>query len=80
MKIEIRQARKDYKCDYSGQHIKAGVKYKRVNIAGVGIFHFAVNIPDKKIHKVIDSKCFDEFLDNLNGEYMYYGDNNDIYF
>lgn len=78
MKIEIRQARKDYKCDYSGQHIKAGAKYKRVNIAGVGIFHFAVNIPDKKIHKIIESKRFNKFLDDLNGEYTLYGDNNDI--
>lgn len=80
MQIEIRKASKDYKCDYNGQNIKAGENYKRVNIAGVGVFHFAMKTPNKKISKFIDSKRYDKFLMDLGDEYAYYDHNNDIGF
>ena len=78
MKIEIRKARKDYKCDYSGAHIKVGTKYKRVNVYGVGVFHFALSISDKKVQIAINSKCFDRFLDDLSGECVLSRYDNDI--
>lgn len=79
MRIEIRKARKDYRCDYSGKHIKAGESYKRVNVPGTGVFHFSMKTPNKEIGKVID-KTFDRFLEDLGGEYAYFEYNNDIGF
>ena len=55
--IEIRKAKKEYKCDYTGETIKVGEEYKRLNIRGVMVFHFKKHISDTTI-KEWTKECY----------------------
>ena len=67
MKIKIVKARKEYQCFSSKEKIEIDEKYKRVNIRGVGIFHFKANVEDYKINN---------FVNKYVKDYCYYEDEN----
>lgn len=52
--MKIVKAKKEYKCDLTNKNISVGESYKRVNIRGVGIFHFKKECNDYAIEKYID--------------------------
>lgn len=64
--IEIRKARKDYVCNYTESVISKGDLYQRVNLKGVGIFHFRISVCECTI---MDKLVNDIFYDKYRGMY-----------
>lgn len=71
--MKMTKAKKQYKCDLTNKIISVGESYKRVNIRGVGIFHFKKECNDYAIEKYIDEnysihdevpKCLCEYGEN----------------
>ena len=52
--MKLVKAKKEYKCDLTNKIIQIGENYKRVNIRGIGIFHFKKECSDYAIEKSID--------------------------
>ena len=52
--MKVVKAKKQYKCDLTNKIINVGELYKRVNIRGIGIFHFKKECSDYAIEKYID--------------------------
>lgn len=60
------KAKKQYKCDLTNKIISVGESYKRVNIRGVGIFHFKKECSDYAIKNYINEPyCLEEFPTHL---------------
>ena len=48
------KAKKQYRCDLTNKIISVGELYKRVNIRGIGIFHFKKECSDYAIENYIN--------------------------
>lgn len=66
------RAKKEYKCDLTNKIIGVGESYKRVNIRGIGVFHFKKECNDCAIkHYINEHYCLEEFPTQL----FNYGEN-----
>lgn len=60
------KAKKEYKCDLTNKIISVGEPYKRVNIRGIGMFHFKKECSDYAIEKYINEHfCLKEYPTHL---------------
>lgn len=64
--MKTTKAKKQYKCDLTNKIIIIGESYKRVNIRGVGIFHFKKECTDYAIKNHIkEYYCLEEYPTHL---------------
>jgi hypothetical protein len=60
------KAKSQYTCDLTNKIIHIGEIYKRVNIRGIGIFHFKKECSDYAIKKYINEYyCLEEYPTHL---------------
>lgn len=69
------KAKKQYKCDLTNESIKVGEVYKRVNIRGLGIFHFKKECKNHKINSYIDDLLYEAIENMYYSHFVHTGEN-----